>query len=110
MSVLTPTSSTGLLAALERLGGRIVTMRRTRAVGAITGTLLLLVYGFALLGRQGLIDGFGHVIGGDLLEQRVASQIVRDGLGHRLYDFELQTRYEQAAVSPQALPGLIPFM
>src|SRR5215204_137251 len=98
MSVLTPTSSTGLLAALERLGGRIVTMRRTRAVGAITGTLLLLVYGFA------------HVIGGDLLEQRVASQIVRDGLGHRLYDFELQTRYEQAAVSPQALPGLIPFM
>jgi glycosyl transferase family 87 len=95
---------------LERLGNRIVTLRRARAVAAITVTMLTVTYGAALARRHGRIDGFGHVIGGDLLEQRVASMMVRDGRGDRLYDFELQARYEQAAVAPDPLPGLNPFM
>ena len=36
--------------------------------------------------------------------------MVRDGRGNRLYDFDLQAQYEQAAVAPDQLPGLNPFM
>ena len=87
-----------------------MTLRRARAVAAITVTMLTLTYCAALARRHGFIDGFGHVIGGDLLEQRVATMMVRDGRGDRLYDFDLQAQYEQAAVAPDQLPGLNPFM
>src|SRR5262245_37176995 len=95
---------------LDRLGDRIVTPRRVRAVAAISTAILLLTYGLGLARHQGLIDGFGHVIGQDLLAQRIASQMVRDGRGDRLYDFDLQTEYEQREVSPASLPGLDPFI
>src|SRR5437773_83426 len=96
--------------SIEHLGTRIVTLRRARAVAAISLTLLAVTYGAGLVRRHGLIDGFGHVIGSDLLAQRVASQMTRDGHGDRLYDFDLQARYEQAAVSPETIPGLDPFV
>jgi Glycosyltransferase family 87 len=95
---------------IEHLGNRIVTLRRSRAVAAISVVLLLLIYSSGLIRRHGLIDGFGHVIGADLLAQRVASQMTRDGQGDSLYDFDLQARYEQEAVSPETLPGLDPFV
>jgi hypothetical protein len=95
---------------VEHLGNRIVTLRRARAVASISLSLLIVTYGIGLARRHGLIDGFGHVIGADLLAQRVASQMTRDGHGDRLYDFDLQAQYEQAAVSPEPLPGLDPFV
>jgi len=95
---------------LENAGNRIVTLRRSRTVAAISVVLFALTYSSGLVRRHGLIDGFGHVIGADLLAQRVASQMTRDGYGDRLYDFDLQSRYEQAAVSPETLPGLDPFV
>src|SRR5712691_2013414 len=96
--------------SIEHLGNRIVTLRRARTVAAISVTLLVVTYSWGLVRRHGLIDGFGHLIGGDLLAQRVASQMTRDGHGDRLYDFDLQAQYEQGAVSPDTIPGLDPFV
>jgi len=95
---------------LETLGNRIVTARRARAVAAITVALQVVTYSGGLVNRHGLVDGFGHVVGADLLAQRIASRMTRDGYGDRLYDFDLQARYEQAEVSPERLPGLDPFV
>jgi hypothetical protein len=95
---------------LERVGARIVTRRRARAVSVITLFCMTATYGFGVAHRRGLVDGFGHLIGGDLLEQRIAALMTRDGHGDELYNFELQAHYEQEAVAPEPLPGLNPFM
>jgi hypothetical protein len=99
-----------VLNALEDLGDRLITLRRVRSYALIVVVVMALVYGYSLTQRRGLIDGFGYVIGGDLLTLRLAGQLVRDGDGARLYDFGLQMAAQQQAVLPEPLPGLNPFI
>src|SRR5947209_3159919 len=96
--------------ALESLGNRLVTLRRIRTYATIVVLVMVVAYSYGLARRSGLIDGFGHVIGGDLLALRTAGQLVRDGSGSRLYDFALQAEYQEQAVEPEQLPGLNPFI
>jgi len=88
----------------------MLTLRRARAHAVVVILIFAIVYAVGILGRRGLIDRFGHVIGGDLLTPRMAARIVLDRRGDQLYDFSLQTAYEQAAVEPEQLPGLNPFI
>jgi glycosyl transferase family 87 len=95
---------------LDRLGTRVVTLRRASVYATITIALFALVYAFGLVRRRGLVNGFGQVIGGDFLTLRLAAQMIRDGNGARLYDFGLQAAYQAAALAPEKLPGLNPFV
>src|SRR5438552_3942702 len=88
----------------------MLTLQRARAHAVVVILTFAAVYAVGILGRSGLVDRFGHVIGGDLLTPRMAARIVLDGRGAELYDFSLQTAYEQAAVEPERLPGLNPFI
>jgi alpha-1,2-mannosyltransferase len=88
----------------------MLTLRRARAHAVVVVLIFATVYAVGILGRRGLVDRFGHVIGGDLLMPRAAARMVLDGRGAQLYDFSLQTTYEQVAVEPQRLPGLNPFI
>jgi len=88
---------------------RILTLPKARAFAVVAIGFFVLAYGVGIVRRHGLIDGFGHVIGGDLLAFRTAAMIVRDGAGDRLYDFSLQRQYQQAAVAPEPLRGVNPF-
>ena len=87
----------------------MLTLRRARAYALVVILIFATVYAVGILRRSGLVDGFGHVIGGDLLTPRMAARIVLDGRGAELYDFSLQGEYQQAAAGPQRLPGMIPF-
>src|SRR5207244_6452284 len=88
----------------------MLTLQRARAHAVVVILTFAAVYAVGILGRSGLVDMFGHVIGGDLLTPRMAARIVLDGRGAELCDFSLQTAYEQAAVEPERLPGLNPFI
>jgi len=87
----------------------MLTLRRARAYALVVILIFATVYAVGILRRSGLVDGFGHIIGGDLLTPRMAARIVLDGRGAELYDFSLQGEYQQAAAGPQRLPGMIPF-
>src|SRR3989449_5027809 len=87
----------------------MLTLRRARAHAVVVILIFATVYAVGILRRRGLVDGFGHVIGGDLLTPRMAAGIVLDGRGAELYDFSLQGEYQQAAAGPQRLPGMISF-
>jgi glycosyl transferase family 87 len=88
----------------------VLSLARARAHAVVVIVIFGAVWGFGVLRRHGMIDGFGHVIGGDLVAVRSAARIVRDGRGAELYDFSLQGAYEQAAVAPEPLPGVNPFV
>src|SRR5436309_2829392 len=88
----------------------MLTLARARAHAVVVILAFAAVYTFGLVRRDGMIDGFGHVIGGDLLAVRSAAAIVLDGRGAELYDFSVQAAYQQAAIAPQRLPGLNPFV
>lgn len=94
---------------MDAFGQRLITRRRVYGYAIIVTAVVTAFYGYGLARGKGLIDGFGHVVGGDLLTWRVAGALVRDGQGSRLYDFALQSTYQQRAVAPGHLPGLIPF-
>src|SRR2546428_10431586 len=87
----------------------MLTLRRARAHAVVVILIFAAVYAVGILRRRGLVGGFGHVIGGDLLTPRMAARIVLDGRGAELYDFSLQGECQQAAAGPQRLPGMIPF-
>ena len=91
--------------ASQRLA-RLLTLPRARAHALVVIVTFAAVYAFGVLRRKGFIDGFGHVIGGDLLMPRAMARIVLDRRGDALYDFTVQAAYQQAAVEPQRLPGL----
>jgi hypothetical protein len=95
---------------LEPLVERLLSLRRARAYATVAIALFTLVYALGIATRRGLVDGFGHVIGGDLLSFRTAAEIVREGDGRRLYDFALQATHQQAAIAPEPLRGVIPFV
>ena len=88
----------------------MLTLARARAHAVVVILIFVAVYAFGLIRHDGMIDGFGHVIGGDLLSVRSAAAIVLDGRGAELYDFSVQAAYQQAAVAPQKLPGVNPFV
>ena len=83
----------------------MLTLRRARAHAVVVILIFAAVYAVGVLGRSGLVDGFGHVIGGDLLTPRMAAKIVLDGRGAELYDFSLQMDYQRAALAPETIPG-----
>jgi hypothetical protein len=91
------------------LADRLLTLSQARACAVVAIALFALVYAFGVVRRHGLVDAFGHVIGGDLLAFRTAAAIVRDGAAERLYDFSLQAAYEKASVAPEPLAGMNPF-
>src|SRR5437016_14593727 len=88
----------------------MLTLQRARAHAVVVILIFAAVYAVGILGRSGLVDRFGHVIGCDLLTPRMAAPIVLDGRDAALYDFSLQTDYDEAAVEPERLPGLNPFI
>src|SRR5207249_3417726 len=88
---------------------RMLSLRQSRAYAVVALALFGLVYAFGLATRHGLVDGFGHVIGGDLLTFRTASDIVSAGDGARLYDFAAQAARQQAALAPERVDGFNPF-
>ena len=83
----------------------MLTLRRARAYALVVILIFATVYAVGILRRSGLVDGFGHVIGGDLLTPRMAARIVLDGRGAELYDFSLQMDYQRAALAPETIPG-----
>ena len=83
----------------------MLTLRRARAHAVVVVLIFATVYAVGILGRRGLVDRFGHVIGGDLLTPRMAAKIVLDGRGAELYDFSLQMDYQRAALEPETTPG-----
>ena len=83
----------------------MLTLRRARAHAVVVILIFAAVYAVGILRRRGLVDGFGHVIGGDLLTPRMAAKIVLDGRGAELYDFSLQMDYQRAALAPETIPG-----
>jgi len=83
----------------------MLTLRRARAHAVVVILIFAAVYAVGVLRRRGLVDGFGHVIGGDLLTPRMAAKIVLDGRGAELYDFSLQMDYQRAALAPETIPG-----
>lgn len=83
----------------------MITLPRARAQALVTLLIFVGVYAFGIVRHRGLVDGFGHVIGGDLLTPRMAARIILDGRGPELYDFELQMDYQQAALAPETTPG-----
>lgn len=95
---------------LAEWGNRIVTRRRARSYAAIVFAVFALNSAYPLTQSVGLVDGYGRVIGEDLLTLRLAAQMVLEGDGGRLYDFALQAARQQAAVEPGRLPGLNPFI
>ena len=52
---------------LEDLGNRLVTRKRARAYAVIATLVTAVQYAYGLTRAKGLLDGYGHVIGGDLL-------------------------------------------
>ena len=54
----------------------MLTLRRARAYALVVILIFATVYAVGILRRSGLVDGFGHVIGGDLLTPRMAARIV----------------------------------
>ena len=88
----------------------MLTLGRARAHAMVVILIFATVYAVGILRRRGLVDGFGHVIGSDLLASRMAGKMVLDRRGTDLYDFSLQTKYQQAALGPERLPGLDPFI
>jgi len=88
----------------------MLTLGRARAQAVIVVLIFAGVYAVGILRRGRLVDGFGHVIGSDLLTSRVAAGMVLDRRGADLYDFSLQRDYQQAALEPERLPGLNPFI
>jgi hypothetical protein len=82
------------------LTDRLLTLSQARAYAVVAIALFALVYAFGVVRGHGLVDAFGHVIGGDLLTFRTAATIVREGAGDRLYDFSLQAAHERASVAP----------
>ena len=64
----------------------MLTLRRARAYALVVILIFATVYAVGILRRSGLIDGFGHVIGGDLLTPRMAARIVLDGRGAELIE------------------------
>jgi hypothetical protein len=89
---------------------RVLTLPLARAHAVMVILIFCAVYAYGIAHRHGLIDGFGHVIGSDLLHFRTAAQIVRDGRGTQLYDFSLQYALQQSAVRPESLAGVDPFI
>ena len=83
----------------------MLTLRRARAYALVVILIFATVYAVGILRRSGLVDGFGHIIGGDLLTPRMAARIVLDGRGAELYDFSLQMDYQRAALAPETIPG-----
>src|SRR3989449_1168260 len=83
----------------------MLTLRRARAHAVVVILIFSTVYAVGILRRRGLVDGFGHVIGGDLLTPRMAAKIVLDGRGAELYDFSLQMDYQRAVLAPETIPG-----
>ena len=83
----------------------MLTLPRARAHALVTVLIFAGVYAAGIWHRSGLVDGFGHVIGGDLLTPRMAARMLLDGHGARLYDFSLQMDYQQAALAPETTPG-----
>ena len=88
----------------------MLTLGRARAQAVIVVVIFAGVYAVGILRRGRLVDGFGHVIGSDLLTSRMAAGMVLDRRGTDLYDFSLQRDYQQAALEPERLPGLNPFI
>jgi hypothetical protein len=98
------------LAALDAFGRRMLGVRRACVYAALSIVMFAGVFAVGLAHRRGLVDGFGHVIACDLFTLREAGRIVRDGNGHRLYDFALQHEYQAAALLPEHVPGIVPFI
>src|SRR5437870_506903 len=96
--------------ALESLGNRVVTLARARAYASIVIAAFGLFYVIGLARGRGLVDGFGHVVGGDLLAFRTAGHFVFEGSGTRLYDPVFVAAYQQQVVGPTRLPGVLLFM
>ena len=88
----------------------MLTLGRARAQAVVVILMFVGVYAVGILRRGRLVDGFGHVIGTDLLTSRMAAAMVLDRRGTHLYDFSLQRDYQQAALEPERLPGLNPFI
>jgi hypothetical protein len=89
----------------------VLTLPRARANAVMVILAFGGVYALGLVRRTGVLDGFGHVIGGDLLDGRTAGLMVLARRGADLYDFAVQAVYQQAAAgTEQPLPGLIPFI
>ncbi len=99
----------GGVGASQRVA-RVITLPLARAHAIMVILIFGAVYAFGIMHRHGLIDGFGHVIGSDLLHYRTAAQIVLDGRGADLYDFSLQYALQRSAVSPESLAGVDPFI
>jgi hypothetical protein len=91
------------------VAARVLTLSQARAYAIVAIGLFALVYAVGIVRRHGLIDGFGHVIGGDLLAFSTGAIIVHEGAGDRLYDFSLQAAHQRALVAPEPLRGIIPF-
>src|SRR5438132_7500471 len=87
----------------------MLSLRRARAYATVAIALFVAVYLLGLATRHGLVDGFGHVIGGDLLSFRTAADIVSSGDGGRLYDFGLQAARQEVALAPERVGGVNPF-
>jgi Glycosyltransferase family 87 len=68
-----------------------------------------LILGLNLLLHQGWIGAFGQVIAGDFIMFYSTGMIFRSNPG-LIFDYETQTRNQQALVAPSILPGYNPFM
>lgn len=89
---------------------RVLTLPRARAYAVVVIAIFVAVYAVGILRRTGFIDGFGHIIGVDLLTMRTGARMVLDGHGDDLYDFDLQESYWRRALGLEHLPGWSPFV
>ncbi len=99
----------GGVGASQRVA-RLLTLPLARAHAVVVIVVFAAVYAFGVAHRSGLIDGFGHFIGVDLLTMRTGGRIVLDGRGAGLYDIGLQEAYTRAELGRERLPGLSPFV
>ncbi len=90
--------------------GRVLSFWRSRIYAALALGVFVLIYALGFATRRGLVDGFGHAIGTDLLTMRVAAEMVRDGDGDHLYDFARQAARQEAALGPGSPKGVNPFV
>lgn len=68
-----------------------------------------LVMGLNLIFHQGWIGAFGQVISGDFIMFYSTGSIYRSS-PNLIYDYETQSKTQQALVSPTILPGYNPYM
>jgi hypothetical protein len=86
-------------------------LRRARAYALMVILVFGIVYGAGIARRTGMIDGFGHIIGVDLLEGRTGGLMVLDHRGADLYDVTIEADYQKTALGhPGSVPGMIPFI